>query len=79
MKRLLVIAVLLLTACSPQARLNELVDTASGTIHDVRETVDSTAKTVQDSVDDVQDRWGKLQSGATLIKNGLNTLGEVVD
>jgi hypothetical protein len=63
-KRCLCIA-LLLTACAPQARLNELVDTASGTIH-----------TVRDSVDDIQDRWEKVQSGATLLKNGVNQLRE---
>ncbi len=68
MKRIAIIAVLCLAGCAPQARLNELVDTASGAIH-----------RVQDSVDDIQKRWNNVQSGATLIKNGLNQLGEAVD
>ncbi len=59
---------LLLTSCAPQARLNELVETASGAIN-----------TVQDSVDDIQDRWEKVQSGAILLKNGVNQLREAAE
>ncbi len=66
-KRYLCIA-LLLSSCAPQARLNELVETASGAIN-----------SVQDTVDDIQDRWEKVQSGATLLKDGIYQLKEAAE
>lgn len=79
-KVLFLAATVILSGCSAsQAHLNDAIETASGAMHDARETVEDVTEAVQNTVDEINNKWSKVQSGAVLLKKGVDELKGAVE
>jgi hypothetical protein len=68
------LSVILAGCASIDATVNDVVDTASGRIMEVRNKVDETVKPVVDTVNTVNSGIKKAQSGALMFKDGIDTV-----
>jgi hypothetical protein len=71
-------ALLLLTACGQATLLEDAIETASGRITEVKVRVQNTVDPIVETAENVNKRIKQVQSGAQMLKNGVDAIKEGV-
>lgn len=67
-----ILSCLFLGACSPQAQIDGLAQSASGTVSELKQKVNAVVQPAVDTVNEIDKKIKKFQSGAEMIQKGIS-------